>query len=366
MASTSPNPNKSPTGDTETLSLLDLVRERLNHGVLVLDARGHLLNFTGAVPTLLGWPAEKPGPDFQADFPPPLDGLLRRCLGEGVSACLQEILLPRAGKNPRKLEVSAVPVGAGDALMLVVSLNDRGTAEQVLRRVEQMDRLASVGTMSAGVCHEIKNALVPVKTLVDLLLKQNRDAEMAGLVSRELRRIDALVSQMLRFAGPSRPVFATFHLHEVLHHTLQLVERQAAQRKVAITRDFSAAIDLVRGDHYQVQQAFLNLFLNALEAMPSGGHLSIATAFKEAPGLASPQTPAMLTATVRDTGCGIAPENLTRLFEPFFTTKSEGNGLGLAITQRILREHAGEITVDSVPGQGTVFAISLPGADTGH
>lgn len=366
MASTSPNPNKSSTGDTETLSLVDLVRERLNQGVLVLDARGRLLNFTTAVPALLGWPAEKPEPDFQAIFPPPLDELLRRCRHEGIPICHQEVMLPRAGKDPRKLEVTALAVGTGGAVLLVVSLSDRGTAEHVLRLVEQMDRLASVGTMTAGVCHEIKNAMVPVKTLVDLLLKQNQDAEMAGLVSRELRRIDSLVSQMLRFAGPARPVSATFHLHDILEHTLKLVERQAAQCQVVITRDFSAATDLVRGDHYQVQQAFLNLFLNALEAMPSGGRLSIVTAFTEAPGLASPQTPTMLTATVRDTGCGIAPENLTRLFEPFFTTKSEGNGLGLAITQRIVREHSGEITMDSVPGQGTVFTISLPGADTAH
>jgi two-component system sensor histidine kinase HydH len=287
-------------------------------------------------------------------------------LDEGIAICHEVLMLPREGREPRKMEVSALPVGAGNALLLVVSLNDRGTAEHVMRRVEQMDRLASVGTMSAGVCHEIKNAMVPVKTLVDLLLKNNQDAEMAGLVSRELRRIDSLVSQMLRFAGPARPVSAAFHLHEVLDHTLKLVEGQAAGRKVAITRKFSAAIDRVRGDHYQMQQAFLNLFLNALEAMPTGGNLSIGTAFTDAPGLISPQTPSMLVVTVRDTGRGIAPENLARLFEPFFTTKTEGNGLGLAITQRIIREHGGEITVDSVLGQGTVFTISLSGANAGH
>lgn len=363
MTSTSPNPNRPAAGDTETLSLTDLVRDRLNQGVLVLDAHGRLLNFTSAVPALLGWPAAKAEPNSRAIIPRPLDELLQRCLNEGIPLVHQEVLLPRADREPRKLEVSALRAGEGGAARLVVSLSDCGMAEHILRRVDQMDRLASVGTMTAGVCHEIKNALVPVKTLVDLLLKQNPDAEMAGLVGRELRRIDSLVSQMLRFAGPTRPTFAAFHLHEVIEHTLNLVERQAAGQKVAIARDFPDVNDLVRGDHYQVQQAFLNLFLNALEAMPSGGRLTIALTRAVSAG---PRDPAMLTVTVRDTGRGIAPENMARLFEAFFTTKAEGNGLGLAITQRIIREHGGEITVDSVPGQGTSFTISVPGANSSH
>ena len=359
----SPNSKKPTAGDPETFSLNDLARTRASEGVLVLDARGQPLNFTPDVPRLLGWPETEAASEQPRILPPPLESILQRCLREGAPLPHQEVVLPRANGEPAKLEFSAMPIATGTTVVLVVLLRDRCMTEKLLRWIDQMDRLASVGTMSAGVCHEIKNALVPVKTLLDVILKQSPDPEMADLVGRELRRIDSLVSQMLRFAGPTRPASALFRLHEVLAHTLKLVEHQAAASGVSVSWEFSASSDAVRGDHYQVQQALQNLLFNAIEAMPAGGQLSVATQSKHAAG---PRTPATITVLVRDTGCGIAEENLARLFEPFFTTKPRGNGLGLAITQRIVREHAGEIAVESKPGHGTTFIITLPAAEGSH
>jgi signal transduction histidine kinase len=171
---------------------------------------------------------------------------------------------------------------------------------------------------------------------------------------------------MLKFAGPARPVFSDVHLHELLDHSLRLVQPQLEAKSIASSRSFQAAPDLVRGDEFQLQQAFVNLFLNALEAMAPEGTLSVATelisskAQTAQPGGSAGR--AQLRVTVKDDGAGIAPRDLAHLFEPFFTTKANGTGLGLSITRRIILEHQGTITVESQPGRGTAFHILLPAA----
>ena len=146
-------------------------------------------------------------------------------------------------------------------------LHDLTPARQLEERLEQLDRLANIGTLAAGMAHEIKNALVAGKTFVDLLLEKHQDAELVEVVRREMGRIDAIVSRMLKFAGPARPAFSEVRLHEVLEHSLRLVQPQLEGKAIVLSRSFQAAPDRVSGDDYQLQQAFVNLFLNALEAM---------------------------------------------------------------------------------------------------
>src|SRR5262249_40181844 len=152
-------------------------------------------------------------------------------------------------------------------------------------------------------------------------------------------------SQMLRFAGPAKPTFATLHLHEVIEHSLRLVEHQLAAKKIRLNKSLAASPDLLRGDSYQLEQVLLNLFFNAIHAMAPGGELTVATeltsgiAVPAVPPGVSPSnhsaggTPASLATQlclrVRDSGPGIPPENIPRLFDPFFTTKKKGVGLGL-------------------------------------
>jgi signal transduction histidine kinase len=246
----------------------------------------------------------------------------------------------------------------------VVVLSDLTTAQQLEERLVQLDRLANMGILAATMAHEIKNALVAGKTFIDLLLEKHKDAELVDVVRRELSRIDAIVSRMLKFSGPARAAFTEVRLHEVLEHSLRLVQPQLEDQSVVVTRSFQAAPDLVQGDDYQLQQAFMNLFLNALEAMGPNGTLVVST------GVCSPQAKSArrgvsvdrphLRVAIKDTGAGIPPENMARLFEPFFTTKPQGTGLGLAITRRIILEHRGDISVESRPGQGTTFQILLP------
>ena len=159
----------------------------------------------------------------------------------------------------------------------VVVLSDLTPARHLERHIEQLDRLATLGTLAAGMAHEIKNALVAGKTFVDLLLEQHQDTELVEVVRREMGRIDALVSRMLKFAGPGRPTFTQVRLHEILDHSLRLVQPQLDGKLVSLSRSFLASPDALHGDDHQLQQAFVNLFLNALEAMGPNGTLSVTT-----------------------------------------------------------------------------------------
>ena len=150
------------------------------------------------------------------------------------------------------------------------------------------------------------------ETLVDLLIKKNQDASLADIVGREMHRIDSIVSQMLRFAGPAKPTFAPLHLHELLDHSLHLIVHHLEGKKISVHRAFAAVPDVLKGDRYQLQQAFINLFFNALEAMGSDGQLIVATAILP-PDAVAPQLPAhrtqpVLRVTIADTGVGVPPE----------------------------------------------------------
>jgi signal transduction histidine kinase len=208
--------------------------------------------------------------------------------------------------------------------------------------------------------HEIKNALVAVKTFVDLLLDRNREAELTETVRREMQRIESIVRQMLKFAGPARPLFSPVRLHDVLDHSLRMVQRQLDGKLISLNRSFRAQPDSIHGDNYQLEQAFVNLLLNAVEAMGPHGALNVATELVPALRSTKAGDSPLVRVTISDTGMGVAPENMCHLFEPFFTTKHDGTGLGLPITQRIVKEHHGDITVHSEPNKGTTFNILLP------
>ncbi len=222
-------------------------------------------------------------------------------------------------------------------------------------KLQRLEQMANLGVLSAGMAHEIKNGMQAIQTFVDLLLEKNQDAELGDIVRHELRRINAIVSQMLQAGTPRSASFKTVRVHEVLDHSLRLLQPQITVKLIAVDKNYRAASDAVHGNDAQLQQTFMNLLLNALEAMGTNGTLTIGT---ETTGHESGAR--LLQIKIQDTGRGIAPENLTRLFEPFFTTKKNGTGLGLAISHRIVHEHQGSIRAHCEPGRSTTFSVSLP------
>lgn len=280
-----------------------------------------------------------------------------------LPAALREVLqqVLRSGKSLENAEISleggilqatVLASPANGALAVTAVLHDLSPAQRLEANLRQVDRLASVGALSASMAHEIKNAIVAVRAFVDLLVEENKSSELASMVGREMRRIDSIVSQMLRVAGPAKPTLGPIHLHSLLDHALHLVGHQLEAKQLKSRRQFRATSDLLKGDEYQLQQAFLNLFFNAIEAMKPGGQLSVSTE--------TVARPRALRVQVSDTGAGIPAENIDRLFDAFFTTKQNGTGLGLPITRRIVEEHNGTIRVESQPDKGSTFQVTLP------
>jgi signal transduction histidine kinase len=220
------------------------------------------------------------------------------------------------------------------------------------QNLQHLDRLANLGLFSASIAHEIKNGLVAINTFCEVLVEKDENVEMAKVVRRELKRIDGLVSQMLQLASPKQPKMAPVNVHVVLDLSLRLLEHQMNGRMVTLRRDYQAEPEMVHGDESRLQQAFMNLLMNAVEAMGHGGKLTVATE----------SVAGKLRISIRDTGGGISPDNFNRIFETFFTTKKNGTGLGLAITRRVVDEHQGEIEVTSEYGHGSTFMVTLPQA----
>jgi signal transduction histidine kinase len=247
--------------------------------------------------------------------------------------------------------MSAVPKPTGDLPQSTSWNSALASAE----KMQRLDRLANLGMLSAGMAHEIKNGMVAIKTFVDLLLEKNQDAELGEVVRHELKRINAIATQMLRIAAPNHAAFQTVRVHEVLDHSLRLLQPHITVKLIALKKHYHAGTDAVHGDDAQLQQVFMNLLINALEAMGPNGTLTIATETADGENGAR-----VLKIQIQDTGMGIAPENLEHMFVPFFTTKRNGTGLGLAISHRIVLEHRGTIQVESEPGKSSVFCISLP------
>ncbi len=236
--------------------------------------------------------------------------------------------------------------------------------ETQLRRA---DRLSALGQLSAGLAHEIRNPLGAIKGAVEILEEDypagHPKAEFYDIILKEVKRLNDVVTNFLNFARPVALHFAPVDVHEVLTGLEGLISGQARAYRVQIFTSFHAGPARVMADEALLRQAFLNIALNAMEAMSEGGDLAISTR------LADPATAGILDGEPRqewvevvfdDTGCGILEEHLGRVFDPFFTTKKDGTGLGLAITYRIIENHRGIIRVMSQSGRGTTFVITLP------
>lgn len=355
----------------ESLSLTPALHDCLSPGVIVVSHREQLITCNPDACRLLGvTPDFPPGASLRL-LPAGLQQIIREVFAHQGAIADREVALRVDGAHTRKLHVNALPLpsGTGSPQVLVV-LNDITGFAQLEQTVARLDRLATIGTLSASMAHEIKNALTAVKAFVDLLLEKNKDSELATIVGREMNRVNSIVRQLLKFGSPAGPARTTVRLHDVLDHSLRMVQHQLDGKLISINRSFNAASDSLQGDDCQLEQVFVNLFLNAIEATGSNGTLTVATELLAnlPPGVVLPQpvSESHLQVIVADTGAGIAPEHLDRMFEPFFTTKTQGTGLGLPITRRIVQEHQGHITVQSEPEKGTTFSIILPAGGKAH
>lgn len=349
------------------LQLAPLLQTLTAPAALVLDGRLRVVEVSPRARQWLRLDAR--AGSHAARLPAPVRALARAALKAGPDAEPPRVRFRAPGRGGAQLQAVALPVRWRPAERgVVVVLFDLAETERVEQSLGEIQRLSCVGLLTAGLVHELKNALVPVKTFLDLAGEQPPGAELAGDARRELQRIQALVEQLLRFSRTGRRAAAPVPVHTVLDEALRLVQRRIEERLLSLERRFEAGSDVVEGDAVELQQAFLNLLLNAIEAMGAHGVLTVSTrveaatpAGRKRAGAALRSGPAArLCVSIQDTGAGIAPENLERVFDPFFTTKPGGTGLGLAIARRIVQEHGGEITVESALNKGTIFRVLLP------
>jgi signal transduction histidine kinase len=356
--------SNSETG-YQGITFENMLQECVECGIFAVDSDGKIPALTPvAERTLSGSIGKKHPPSLQR-LPLPLQEIIREAQTSGQPVVDRQIVLNSRSAGTTALTLSVIPMADGKQnISVIVLLKEVSAGNKMTHNLQRLDRLASVGMLSASMAHEIKNALVAIKTFVDLQLEKSQDSDLARVARREVGRVNSIVTHMLKFAAPAQPAFAAVQLHDLLDHSLKLVQHRVEDRMISFKRKFSASPDSLTADDHQLEQAFVNILFNAVEAMKSAGTLTVTTdlipdetrtRFRE-----GGNTPKSLRIKITDTGAGISPENLAQIFEPFFTTKENGTGLGLAVTRRIIEEHNGTVHVESRPDHGTTFIILLP------
>ena len=226
-------------------------------------------------------------------------------------------------------------------------------------RMQRADRLASLGTLTAGLAHEIRNPLVAIKTFLQLLPEKFDDEEFRNyflnVASGEVERISSLITELLDFSRPSEPQLKEENVNEIVDKMVMLLTTETKKKNLKITKQLAENLPLILVDKDQIKQVFLNIILNAVQATPENGAITIVTRSFEKN---SDET--ILQIEIKDNGPGIPAQELEYIFSPFYTTKAQGSGLGLSISNLIVEEHHGYIEVESQVGSGTSFTVNLP------
>lgn len=266
-------------------------------------------------------------------------------------------------KNEIYYLISCYPIFKDGEVTGAIELSRDITKDISLQKaMMQQEKLASVGRLSAGVAHEINNPLTTILTTSMLIQedieKDNPIYEDLELIANETLRCRKIVTSLLDFARQTHPERTCHDIRKILTESILLTQKQAAFSDVSVIHHFSDYIPDAYVDKGQLQQAFINLILNASEAMPSGGTITISAGFAASDNI--------IEISVSDTGQGISADKINKIFDPFFTTKDNGTGLGLAITHGIIERHGGTVTVRSKPGKGTAFTVRLPVSGEGE
>ncbi|MDH5624949.1 MAG: ATP-binding protein [Nitrospira sp.] len=258
--------------------------------------------------------------------------------------------------------LTAMAQSAANVLDSLLIFEDLHQSQTLMRRT---DRLRSLETIAGGFAHEIRNPLTSIKTFIQLAPDRKDDDEfMRGfsqVVLDDVYRIERLIQEILDYARYMEPKLTEEDVNEIVSSCLYFIDVKARHRAITIEKELAAELPRVMLDRQQIKQVLLNLFLNSMDAIgESCGMLRVRTN-----RIMKPEGDVWVQIEVEDTGCGIPADNLERVFDPFFTTKhgseeSEGTGLGLAIAHQIVRDHRGDIHVQSVEGAGTTFLIHLP------
>src|SRR5271165_1905208 len=337
--------------------------ESINVGVMALDMEDRIESWNAQMEVMYAVPrwqtlTQPLKTIFPAEF---VEEFARMRQDAGIRNLYKFRLKTPAGEV-RTVNVAIAPLVTRKFQVIgrLVIMDDITERVELEAQLSQADKLSSIGLLAAGVAHEVNTPLAVISSYTQMLAKQLQgDPQKSGLlekITRQTFRASEIVNNLLNFSRTSGTEFADVDINKVINDTLALLEHQFKTAKIQVQSDLTAGISAIQGNPGRLQQVFLNLFLNAKDAMPGGGQLNVATTNGE-----------MVSVRVSDTGSGIAPEHIQRIYDPFFTTKTapkegqnRGTGLGLSVTYGIIQEHAGKIRVESDPGSGTTFALDFP------
>jgi PAS domain S-box-containing protein len=355
----------------EVQNYLKTILESLPCGVLVLDDNGKATLCNPLASEIFGGLGGKESSKGRKRGPALQGASLRKYFTASVSLedAKKEVEIPFvSGSKMRILATSGTPLNdaAGRRIGTLHIIRDITEMKVLEEQGKRIERLSAMGEMAVELAHEIRNPLGSIELFASLLEKELADGSDLKRWAENIRigshSLNNIVSNMLHFANPLSPAFMEVDAHEVIQEILRFVDPIMKQRDVNVVGSLMAKESIVRGDRELLKQMILNLILNAMQAMPSQGSLSIATReVNQLPGGA--QCPG-IELRIRDTGLGIPPENLSRIFDPFFTTNKNGTGLGLSVVHQIVDRHSGFIAVQSEVNKGTTFTIVLPRAHT--
>jgi PAS domain S-box-containing protein len=342
--------------------------ESLDDGLLVVDLHDRIVRWNHAMEQLYGLArAAAIGRSLHDVFDGQFVEAIRAARRDTPNgATLSRIPLEVQGAEALIVNAAVVPLRATDEGMVrtvgtIVIVEDVTRRVQLEEQLQISEKMASIGLLAAGVAHEVNTPLTGISSFTQMLLEgadpEDPKTRLLEKIERQTFRAAKIVNGLLNLSRPvssSGAEFAPVDLNTIVNDVLSLLEHQFALHRIKVRKELCEGPARVLGLEHKLQQVFLNLFLNAKDAMPRGGWLSIATRVDGDHVLAE----------ISDTGSGIPNEYLARIYDPFFTTKAigQGTGLGLSITYGIVREHDGSIDCDSIVGQGTRFTIDFPAA----
>jgi len=310
---------------------------------------------------------------------PHLAEQLGRTLESGQTSLSHEAPLRLRDGSTRYISLTCSPVSnpAGDRLGVAAVFKDMTVIRDLEERGRHSDGLTRLGTMAAGIAHEVKNPLGGIRGAAQILrnaLVAGRTEgatliECADLVIQQVDRIDRLIEDLLDLGSPKKPRIGPVNVNKVLNDLVQLLRAELDEEAVTFDLGFDPSLPPVRGDEERLTQVFLNLLRNALDALrerPRGGKVSLRSRFdlNTHPGRSDHSPRPMIAVEIEDNGPGIRAEDLEKLFTPYFTTKARGSGLGLAVSHKLVEDHGGAIKVSSVHGKGTRVKVLLPAEES--
>jgi two-component system NtrC family sensor kinase len=337
--------------------------ESINVGVMALDMEDRIESWNAQMEVMYALPRwQTLTQPLKAIFPSEFVEEFDRMRREPGIRNLYKFRLKTPAGEVRTVNVALAPLVTRkfEVIGRLIIMDDITERVDLEAQLSQADKLSSIGLLAAGVAHEVNTPLAVISSYTQMLSKQLQgDPQKSGLlekITRQTFRASEIVNNLLNFSRTSGSEIGDVDVNKVIADTLALLEHQFKVAKVQVQNNLEPQLPAIQGNAGRLQQVFLNLFLNAKDAMPGGGTLRVATMNGES-----------VSVSVSDTGSGIAPEHIQRIYDPFFTTKTSpregqtrGTGLGLSVTYGIIQEHAGKIRVESHPGAGTTFTLDFP------